>query len=276
MDPTPFHRGGSGEPLLLIHGFSGTWRNWIPVLPALERRHDVLAVGLAGHWGCAALPEDAEVGVPALADAIERDMDAAGFGTAHLVGNSLGGWLALELATRGRARSVVALSPAGGWEGGRLETLRLRLLFDLMQRTSRQGAGAMASLFARSRFRRLALLRVLEHGDRVPPAEALAMARGSAECPIYWDLFEAIERHGPPDALEGIDVPVVIAWGTKDRIIPDKPYSARLRRLLPDADWRALPGLGHVPMYDDPESIARLILEATETAGERPAAGAAA
>lgn len=275
MDPTPAHRGGSGEPLVLIHGFSGTWRNWVPVLPALQAHHDVLAVGLAGHHGCPSLPDGAEAGVPALADAIERDMDAAGFATAHVVGNSLGGWLALELAVRGRARSVVAIAPAGGWEGSRLQMLRLRALFTVQHRASLQGVARMRGLFGRPRFRRIALSGVVEQGRRVPPAEALAMAEGSAGCPIYWELFSAIERHGPPQELEGIDVPVMIAWGTKDRIIPDKRYGARLRRLLPDANWRTLPGLGHVPMWDDPDTIAGLILDVAATAGRRPAAGAA-
>src|SRR3954462_2053846 len=95
------------------------WRTWELVLPALERRHDVLAVTLAGHAGGPPLAGDAgDAGDAALADAVERAMDDAGFETAHLVVNSLGGWIALQLAVRERARSVVALAPAGGWAPG--------------------------------------------------------------------------------------------------------------------------------------------------------------
>ena len=97
------HRGGSGEPLVLIHGFSGTRLIWEPALAALQGSHDVLAVNLAGHVGGPEL-DGAAASVAAVADAVEQDMDAAGFPTAHLVGNSLGGWIALELAARGRAR----------------------------------------------------------------------------------------------------------------------------------------------------------------------------
>ena len=86
---TPAHRGGSGEPLVLLHGFTDTWRTWELVLPALERRHDVLAPTLAGHAG--GPPLDGEVSDDAIADAVERAMDAAGFETAHIAGNSLGG-----------------------------------------------------------------------------------------------------------------------------------------------------------------------------------------
>src|SRR5215212_4764724 len=102
---TPQHRGGDGPPLVLLHGFLDTWRTWELVLPALERRHDVLAPTLAGHAGGPPLPQ--EVSYTAVADAVERAMDDAGFELAHLVGNSLGGHLALQLAARGRARTVV-------------------------------------------------------------------------------------------------------------------------------------------------------------------------
>src|SRR5690349_6553377 len=109
MPFTASHRGGSGPPLELLHGFLDTWRIWELVLPALERRHDVLALTLAGHAGGPALAG------ASLEDHVEQAMDAAGLATAHIAGNSLGGYVALKLAARGRARSVVALAPAGGW-----------------------------------------------------------------------------------------------------------------------------------------------------------------
>ena len=116
------HRGGSGEPLVLIHGIGHTWRGWKPMLPALERRFDVLAVDLPGLGHSPALPAGTDSTPEALADAVERQMLGAGFDSAHLAGNSLGGWISLELARRGRARTVTAISPAGLQHGreGRL------------------------------------------------------------------------------------------------------------------------------------------------------------
>src|SRR3954464_15495570 len=104
---TAAHRGGAGPPLVLLHGFLDTWRVWELVLPALERRHDVLALTLAGHAG--GPPIDGAVTDTVLAAAVERAMDAAGVATAHIAGNSLGGHVALQLAARGRAETVVAL-----------------------------------------------------------------------------------------------------------------------------------------------------------------------
>src|ERR671913_408092 len=102
MRMTRAHRGGSGPPLVALHGFTDTWRTWELVLPALERRHEVLAPTLAGHAG--GPPLTGAVDGDALLDAVERALDEAGFATAHVVGNSLGGYLALRLAARGRAR----------------------------------------------------------------------------------------------------------------------------------------------------------------------------
>ena len=102
--------------MVCLHGIADTWRTWQLVLPALERHHDVLAPTLPGHAG--GPPIDGDAGAALLGDAVERAMDKAGFATAHLVGNSLGGYLALHLAARGRADTVVALAPAGGWAAG--------------------------------------------------------------------------------------------------------------------------------------------------------------
>ncbi|MDQ3724020.1 MAG: alpha/beta fold hydrolase, partial [Actinomycetota bacterium] len=102
--------------MVCLHGFTGTWRVWELVLVQLERRHDVLAPTLPGHTG--GPPIGGRVSTDELLDAVERTMDEAGLATAHLVGNSLGGYIALRLAARGRAESVVALAPAGGWAEG--------------------------------------------------------------------------------------------------------------------------------------------------------------
>src|SRR4051794_41578058 len=94
---TPRHRGGAGSPLVLIHGFTDTWRTWELVLPRLEGAHDVLAPTLAGHAGG---PPLGDLNRDTLADGVERAMDEAGFDTAHRVRNPPRGHLALPLAAR--------------------------------------------------------------------------------------------------------------------------------------------------------------------------------
>src|SRR5262245_43055610 len=106
-------RGGCGQPLVLIHGIGHTWRGWRPMLPPLEQRCDVLAVDLPGCGRSEPFPAGIDSTPEALADAVEDEMARAGFDRAHIAGNSLGGWIALELARRGRADTVTAISPAG-------------------------------------------------------------------------------------------------------------------------------------------------------------------
>jgi pimeloyl-ACP methyl ester carboxylesterase len=101
---------------VLLHGFTDTWRTWDLVLDELQRDHEVLAPTLLGHAG--GPPVTGELTDASIADAVQRAMDDAGLQTAHLVGNSLGGYVALQLAMRRRPRSVVALAPAGGWPPG--------------------------------------------------------------------------------------------------------------------------------------------------------------
>jgi pimeloyl-ACP methyl ester carboxylesterase len=242
---------------------------WQPVLESLERGHDVLAVNLAGHVGGPELESGIEPSVGALVDAVERDMDDAGFETAHIVGNSLGGWIALELARRGRARSVVAISPAGGWESGTRAEKRLRALFQRNHRMSKRVLPRLDKLMRRPRLRRMMLWQVAARGERVPAAVAAQMVRDSVDCSVYFELMDAIMRDGTPKSLDGITVPVALVWGTRDRILPPKRYSDRLRRMVPDAQWVELKGLGHVPMSDDPELVSRTIADFVARAEDR-------
>ena len=133
--------------MILVHGFSASWAIWKPVLPGLEQQFDVLAPTLLGHDGGPEYVAGSPANPDAMADALEREMDEAGFDRAHIVGNSLGGWLALELAARGRALTTTALSPAGGWYHGGAETKRLSRYFGrnykMIQRFGSSGLGLM-------------------------------------------------------------------------------------------------------------------------------------
>ena len=110
-----FERSGSGEPLILLHGIGGELCVWEPVLEPLARRMDVIAVDLPGFGRSPALSEGVMPTPFALADAIAGLMAELGIDSAHVAGNSLGGWVALELGKTDRARSVTALCPAGLW-----------------------------------------------------------------------------------------------------------------------------------------------------------------
>jgi pimeloyl-ACP methyl ester carboxylesterase len=256
---TAAHRGGSGPPLVCLHGFTDTWRTWDLVLDRLERHHDVLAPTLAGHAGGPALPATLTIG--SLADAVERAMDGAGFGTAHLAGNSLGGYVALQLAARGRADSVVALAPAGGWAEDDV-AFRDHLLvhFPAMQQQVRAAMPNAGALLSTAEGRRLATRIITTNYEHIP-AELLAHQMGGvAGCDVL-PLVELAGREGYPLDAAKIDCPVRIVWGTEDRLVPWPSAAVRFRdHLLPHADWVELDGIGHCPQLDVPLETAQLIL----------------
>jgi len=256
---TASHRGGSGPPLVCLHGFTDTWRTWELVLPALERHHDVLAPTLPGHAGGPALPDELDAGV--LADGIERAMDAAGFATAHLVGNSLGGWVALQLAARGRARSVVALAPGGGWAAGD-ESFRDTLAFFTTMQAQLAAVAPYADAIASTREgRRRATQFITTRFEHIQPELVAHLIRGAAGCTGAAALIEVPLCEGYDLDPAAITCPVRVVWGTADRLLPWPSAAERFRRdWLPHADWIELDGVGHCPQLDVPVEAAQLIL----------------
>ena len=259
---TPGHRGGSGTPILLLHGFSVTWRSWKPVLPLLEGYHDVIAPTLLGHSGAALLPDGVAPSVDALLDGVVAELDSLGLDKVHVVGNSLGGWLALELARRGRARSVVVFSPAGGWSSNlRLATLvaGMRLAFELLD-----VLGPRVDVLARNpRTRAWFVSAMVAHPERFDPADLVADVRALRHAPVLRPLLAVLGEH-PFQYMPDPGCPVRVVRGRKDRVIPFPTFGRPLLDKLPSAELLFLDDVGHVPMSDDPRAVARLILQVTD------------
>jgi pimeloyl-ACP methyl ester carboxylesterase len=228
------------------------------VLPLLERHHDVLAPTLLGHAG--GPPLGGELTDALIPDAIERAMDDAGFATAHIVGNSLGGYVALRLAARGRAESVVAFAPAGGWTEGddsRAETLRY---FASMHERVKAAAPDADAIVASANGRRRATEFIATNFEHIPSELLAHQIRGAASCDAI-PLIEYAVREGYPLEAERITCPMRIVWGTEDKILTWPSAAERFRSdRLPHADWVELEGIGHCPQLDTPLEAAELIL----------------
>ena len=221
--------------MLLIHGFAGTPATWSLLAPALERHHHVLAATLLGHRGGPEYLAGSSATPMAIADALERDMTAAGF---ERLTSSATRWVA------GSRFSLPAWPGAlddragtrGGWNQEGAEARRLVRMFrqnDLFTRLL--GAEAVA-LMRRRRFRALALRYVVAHPGDVPAALAVEMARAAVDCAISLPLLEHLAMTGFGE-LAAIDSPVQIVWGTKDRILRWPGYAERSRRMVPGARW---------------------------------------
>lgn len=258
-----FERRGTGTPLVLIHGIGHHWRAWEPVLDGLAAAHDVIAIDLPG-FGESAMPAAER---PATMETIVAHL-AEFFGEQeilrpHVAGNSLGGGIALELAAAGLVSSATALAPAGffnDWElRWALAVLRLHRASAYLPEPLIRQAMAVPAL------RTLFFGTAVGRPSAITPERALADARAMRRA----TAFEPVARASRGYAFAGAPrVPVTVAWGTQDRILP--PWQARrAEQRLPQARHVRLPGCGHVPMSDDPELIVSLILETTR----QPVAG---
>jgi pimeloyl-ACP methyl ester carboxylesterase len=248
--------------MVCLHGFTDTWRSWELVLPELEREHDVLVPTLAGHAG--GPPLDGELSEATIADELERAMDDAGFETAHIVGNSLGGYLAFQLAERGRARTVVALAPAGGWAEGDPGFEATLTYFKTMQELLLAAVPHAEAIVSSPEGRRRATEFIATNFEHIPPELLVHQMRGAASAEGFLPMIDFALEEGWHLDPERITCPVRVVWGKADRILTWPAAAARYRdEWVPNADWVELEGIGHCPQLDVPTETAQLILRFT-------------
>jgi pimeloyl-ACP methyl ester carboxylesterase len=242
-------RIGSGPPLVLLHPLGADRSVWGPVTPLLAREREVIAVDLPGFGDSPPL-RVAEPTPARLAEAVAGALAAAGIEDFAVAGNSLGGWVALELALAGRARSVVAIGAAGLWP----EPLAPR------RGTARAAARAVAPLVgALTRvpaLKRVAMAGFVAHPERMPAAAASRLIRVYGRSPGF-PAVNAAMRSNTFSRLADIRVPVTLAWPEHDHIV------SRLRNPPPNVRTVILRGTGHLPMWDDPAQVAELLLGAS-------------
>jgi pimeloyl-ACP methyl ester carboxylesterase len=248
-------RRGHGEPLILLHSLGGSLIQWSPVMDRLAAEHEVIAVDMPGFGESAALPNGVSPRAANLATAVLDFYDALGIeGRPAVAGISLGGWVAIECARQGGAGAVVALCPAGFWKRSPEPSDR-RLA--RARRNGRLARPLFRPMMATARGRRRALGRFIHNPERLSPGEAQAIANAYVTAPAY-DEASALMRAGRVEELKGIKVPITLAWAEHDTLVRTKPLPTKL--LPKGVEQVQLPGCGHVPTWDDPELVARVIL----------------
>jgi pimeloyl-ACP methyl ester carboxylesterase len=191
-------------------------------------------------------------------DAAERYLDEHGLDRPHLAGNSMGAFMAIELARRERAATVCALSPPGLWSVG--DGLQARSLDSKGRALGRLIQPTFPLMFRAASVRRSFLRRMAVHGDRLTPAQAVEIISDSLDGAILDDL-SADEWHIAP--LDPLPCPITVAWSENDEVLPMAEYASALPERLPQATFKVLAGVGHVPMLDDPRLVAQTILTVT-------------
>lgn len=252
-----FREQGEGRPLVLLHGIGMSHAAWKPVMPLLARERRVIAFDIAGFGRTPALPDAVVPTTTALVRQLRAVLEQMGLDEpVDIAGNSMGGWMALEAARLGMARSVVAISPAGLWLR---PPAHVRHVFFSMRRLIRAVPGLARAALRVGALRELSMALPMTTGSwRMPAEEAIAAAFDFVNAPGFERTFAHAERFRDGHA---ISAPVTIAFGSHDWLLT---RGARRRDELPGhVRWLEPRGWGHVPMWKDPAGVARLILEGT-------------
>ena len=265
MTTLAYDRTGEGPPLLLVHGIGSRRQVWEPVVPLLAASFDVIAIDLPGFGDTPPLAGDVEPSAGYLATVVAEFGAALDLQQPHVAGNSLGGWIAFELARTGYASSATGICPAGLWKSVPRYTLaELRFTRMLCRALNRR-----IDRLAEYPFVATALsAHLMAKPWKVPSAAFAADVKAFGTCPGFEPTLTAFKTHRFTGGRD-IDVPVTVAIGSHDILLN---RGCRERDQLPtDSRWITLHGCGHTPMYDDPDAVADVIAStARPTRKERP------
>jgi pimeloyl-ACP methyl ester carboxylesterase len=251
-----YRETGSGRSLILLHGIGMSHAAWNAVTPHLGSTRRVIAFDIAGFGSTPPLPNGIVPTVANLVDALSRSIHEMGIAVpVDIAGNSLGGYMALEAARRGIARSVVAISPAGLWRTH--PPPHLKYVFGGLRFMAGHFPRMVKAAVRVPLLRELAFAVPLSAGSRRMP---LSDARRTVDDLTTAAAFEETFEHTrSPFSGRDIAVPVTVALGDRDWILPKR---SRHRSALPShARWVEKQGWGHVPLWVDPAGVSQLILE---------------
>ncbi len=251
-----FERHGCGPPLVLLHGVGHRREAWGAVLERLTPHRDVILVDLPGHGESPPLRLAGRPVLEALLDEVVGLLDELALERPHVAGNSLGGRLALEAGAAGRAATVTGLSPAGFWRSDK-EARYARAIFKIMERAGERIQRLAPAVSRSTAGRGLVYSAIVSRPSRLSPEQARGdmAAFLAARDALHAVLAGMTQFTGRVPA----DVPVTIGWGTRDRLLrPRQILVAKAR--VPEARLVPLPGCGHVPMTDDPDLVAGVLL----------------
>ncbi len=269
-----YERLGAGPPLVLLHGIGHRRQAWDAVVPRLAPYRDLILVDLPGHGESPPLESSGRTVADALVADILGLLDDLGLERPHLAGSSLGGRIALEAAVLDRAATVTALSPAGFWRSSR-ELTYARAVSKAMQRAGRL-VDPLGPLLARSTAGRAAIYaEIVSKPSQVTPEQALGDMKAFLAAGRTTNAILAVATAFTGTVPAGI--PVTIAWGTNDRLLPPRQALVAKER-IPQARLVPLPGCGHVPMTDNPRLVTDVLLRGSRVqqhVGGQSAAGLA-
>jgi pimeloyl-ACP methyl ester carboxylesterase len=237
------------EPLVLLHGLGGSREIWQPMIDLLSAEREVTALDLPGFGAAPPIAAQVEPSAANLAAAVHERCRELGIERPHVAGNSLGGWVALEMGRAGWAASVTALSPAGLWRAP-IGPRRVEA-----QRWARRLRPLVALALYAPPLRERMLSTFAAKPGRIPAAAGRRLVLGWIDASGYEGANRAMRTH-VFDPSGYPDLPVTLAWGELDRLVgPPRP-----ERRPSGSRFLTLPGIGHTPTWDDPQLVAEILL----------------
>ncbi len=249
----------NGEtPLLFIHGLGGCWQNWLENIPYFARSKRVLAIDLPG-FGSSEMPKD-EITIPRFSRFVDAFCERLGLDQIDLVGNSMGGLVSADYASRyrSRVRRLALGSPAGAYATGigRLPLLPGEQIDKRLGALARRYRG---DVVRRKRARWLVLNGVARYPNRIRPELLYEVSIGFGS-PGFWSGINAVLSHGDATELEKIVSPTLIIWGRNDRIVPVRCAEV-FEKKIPLSQKIIFEKTGHVAMLERPTRYNRLLDE---------------
>ncbi|MBK5218996.1 MAG: alpha/beta fold hydrolase [Thermoleophilia bacterium] len=249
---------GEGAPILFLHGISGGWQNWLENLPHFGARYRAIALDLPG-FGTSPMPEW-EIGMPSYGRMIHDFCEKLELEGTILVGNSMGGFIAVEAATaEPRRYSRLALVSAAGilntWNPQARATVTAYAWSKLGGTVADKGRW----LVSHPRSRQLALAPFLRYPGRLRP-ELLVEQMAGGRCPGFGDALQSLVSHDIRERLATIEMPTLIVWGLSDRVIPVAAAISYHRR-IPHSRLEIFERTGHVPQLERPARFNALLDE---------------
>ncbi|MCB0933641.1 MAG: alpha/beta hydrolase [Mycobacterium sp.] len=257
----------SGSPtqpkpaLVLLHGMTSSGRAWQELVPALSQVHEVHTPTALGHRG--GTPVSRPTTLTDVVDAAERQLDEAGLDRPHLTGHSLGGYVAIELARRGRAATVLALSPAGFWSPGDGTATLVMHGLRRSTRIARMVRPLIKAAVGTARGRQAWMGSALRRPDSMTPAQARNVIDDQVRCTLAEWLFIDDDHQLAP--LDPLPCPITVAWAEHDEVLPLESYAEAVHARLPGATFMVLPGVGHAAMVDDRALVEQTILRTSRS-----------
>ena len=251
---------GEGDPIVFIHGLSGSWQNWLENLPHFAREYRVVAMDLPG-FGYSEMPAE-KITISNYGRAVDELLDQLGIEKAAIVGNSMGGFVGAEIAIQfsTRVEKLVLVSAAGL----SVEHLRndramagLQRLDELLIFVGSQIAGRSGALMSRPRGRRLLMGLVVTHPELLTPAFIAEQVKGTGK-PGFVPALDALTSYPIRDRLNEIQSPTLVVWGDSDRLVPTKD-AYEFDRLIPDSRLVVYRDTGHCPQMERPDAFNALV-----------------